>query len=102
MRAYGKALASIPISILVCGCSSSPAQSQRTGQGQDYSRYVFALYDQPSGGATTRLLSQVGQSGQPRPEPVMRTAPPVTMMKATAMAATRVIWRNRAGVTIAV
>src|SRR5689334_8731027 len=75
MRAFGKGLASILISVLACGCASSPAQSQRTGQGQDYSRYVFALYDQPSGGATSRLRPSVpmniavAEVGQLHPDP---------------------------------
>ena len=36
---------------------------------------------------------QFGQSGQPSPEPVSRTAAPVTMIAARRIAATRVIWR---------
>ena len=37
--------------------------------------------------------SQFGQEGQPRPEPVRRTAPPVTMMTARRTAAASVIRR---------
>jgi hypothetical protein len=45
--------ASIPLIALI-GCA--PSQSgQRTGQGPDYSKYVFALYDEPGAGATTTL-----------------------------------------------
>ena len=37
-----------------------------------------------SAGAMSRFDSQVGQSEHPRPEPVRRTAAPVTMMKVRA------------------
>ena len=46
-----------------------------------------------SSGATTRLSAHVGQSGQPRPDPVRRTAAPDTMMKASATSAIRVTRR---------
>ena len=46
-----------------------------------------------SSGATSRSCSHVGQSEQPRPEPVNRTAPPVTMMNTWAASANPVIRR---------
>ncbi len=46
-----------------------------------------------SSGATIRPSAQVGQSGQPSPDPVTRTAPPVTTMKPRATRATNVIRR---------
>ena len=46
-----------------------------------------------SHGATTRSSAQVGQSGQPRPDPVRRTAPPVTTMNARAARARAVTRR---------
>ncbi len=45
-----------------------------------------------STGATIRLFSQVGQSVQPRPDPVRRTAPPVTTITESRNSATRVIF----------
>ncbi len=44
-------------------------------------------------GATTWLRAQVGQSGQPSPEPVRRTAAPVTMMKPSAQTPNRHTFR---------
>ena len=44
----------------------------------------------------SRPGSQLGQSGQPRPEPVRRTAPPVTITTASSTATTNVIRRNAA------
>ena len=46
-----------------------------------------------SSGATIRFSAHVGQSGQPSPEPVRRTAAPVTMMKASASRASSVTRR---------
>jgi len=46
-----------------------------------------------SSGATTRFSAHVGQSGQPSPEPVRRTAAPVTMMKVRASRAKSVTRR---------
>ena len=46
---------------------------------------------------TSRFCEHVGQSGHPSPEFVNRTAPPVTMMNASAMVATNVILRYAAG-----
>ena len=40
-------------------------------------------------GATRRSFSQVGQSLQPRPEPVRRTAPPVTTIPMSPTSAAR-------------
>jgi hypothetical protein len=53
MRFRWSALLSVPLATLA-GCGSSGA-AQRTGQGSDYSQYVFALYDEPRGGATAAL-----------------------------------------------
>ena len=44
-----------------------------------------------SSGATSWFSSQVGQSEHPRPDPVRRTAAPVTMMNARAISARRVM-----------
>jgi hypothetical protein len=55
-----------------------------------FTNSTMAWYSQ---GATSRSSEQVGQSGHPRPDPVIRTAPPVTMMKATAAVASPVTRR---------
>jgi hypothetical protein len=47
----------------------------------------------------TRWAKQVGQSGQPSPEPVRRTAAPVRTIKIIEMKEARANQRNTAGVT---
>jgi len=53
MRLTRIAGAGCALSLLV-GCSY---QSKRSGQGADYAKYVYALYDDPSGGATASTTS---------------------------------------------
>jgi hypothetical protein len=51
-----------------------------------------------SSGVVTKLVSvQRGQVGQPRPEPVSRTAPPVITMTPLAIALTRATRETAAG-----
>ena len=57
------------------------------------SRFTNSTMGLSSSGATKRSCSQPGQSEQPRPDPVSRTAPPVTMMKHRATSAISVIRR---------
>ncbi len=78
------------------GCrTSEPSTARMTATETSpvidrFTNSTMAWYSQ---GATTRSRAHVGQSGQPRPDPVRRTAPPVTMMKARAAAARSVIRR---------
>src|SRR5258708_6626837 len=68
-------LLALPLAFLT-GCESS-GQAQRTGQGSDYSQYVFALYDEPRGGATSALQPSfpmnvaVAEVGQLQPSPLL-------------------------------
>src|SRR3954470_22985514 len=61
-----------------------------------FTNSTSAWYD---AGATTDVLVQRGQLGQPRPEPVRRPAAPLTTMAAIATAATTASRRKAVGVT---
>ncbi len=56
-------------------------------------RFTNSMRAWVSSGATIRPSAQVGQSGQPSPDPVTRTAPPVTTMNPRATGASRVTLR---------
>ena len=57
------------------------------------SRLTHSTIGCSSSGATNCSCSHPGQSEQPRPEPVSRTAAPLTMMKQSATSTTSVIRR---------
>jgi hypothetical protein len=57
-----------------------------------FTNSIMALASLAPRGAS-RPGEQLGQSGQPRPESVSRTAPPVTMMIASSTAAANVTRR---------
>jgi hypothetical protein len=61
-------------------------------------RFVNSIIACFSNGATSRPLSQFGQSGQPSPEPVSRTAAPLTTIAASDRSAPRVKRRYSFGV----
>src|SRR5438067_454464 len=69
MRTTASCFLSIPIALLA-GCGSSGRQA---GEGREYSQYVFAMYDEPRGGATAGLAPSfpmnvaVAEVGQLRP-----------------------------------
>jgi hypothetical protein len=74
MRTHQLLLGLAPL-VLLGGCVSSEERVGRVGQGQDYSRYVFSMYDQPQAGATSALPASfpmnvaVAEVGQLQPDP---------------------------------
>ena len=75
--------------------SSEPSAASATAT--DTTPVIVRFTDSTSAlywsGGTTLPRAQVGQSGQPRPDPVRRTAPPVTTMAKRATTAAPVMRR---------
>ena len=79
--------ASDPRTATITTTDTSPVTSRLT-----YSMVAWPADSWNSWGASLPS-AQVGQSGQPRPEPVTRTAPPDTMIAASRTSATNVTRR---------